>query len=67
MNIKKNLILGESTLNDIYINTLAYKLEIENPHLSFFEINLLVKQILERKKNNKAVPDLKLVPLVNNI
>ncbi len=50
MNMKKNLILGESTLNDIYINNLAYKLETENPHLSFFEINLLVKQILDKKK-----------------
>ena len=67
MNIKKNIVLGESTLNDIYINNLAYQLESENPHLSFFEINNLVKQTLEDKKPSEIIPHLKIVPLDNNI
>jgi hypothetical protein len=57
----KNLILGESILSDISVNILAYQLECENPHLSFFEINQLVKAILDKKKATVLKPYLKIV------
>lgn len=57
------LKLSKSIETAIYINKLAYELELANPHLSFYEVNILVKKKLEAQAFAKEVQELAEEPL----
>ena len=50
----KKLTIGQSTQNDILRINLAYTLEIENPHLNFFEINQLANDLINSTKKYES-------------